>query len=84
MRKSAVVFLSFLALLCLSGKSLVPQLNVHNIFPAKGTVFDIHNVWLVGCRAQDDEADEEVPPTVDPDIGASREALRTDDETVQK
>ena len=48
------------------------------------TVFDTLNVWLVGCRAEDDGTDEEVPPTVDPDIGASREALRTDDETVQK
>lgn len=31
-----------------------------------------------------EEEEEEDAPTVDPDIGASRKALKTDDETVQK
>ncbi len=41
-----------------------------------------------GCRADDDDDDdytlEEEPAQVDPDIGASRDALKTDDEVVQR
>ena len=36
-----------------------------------------------GCRAEDGVEDVE-PPKVDPDLGASREAVRTDAEAVQR
>ena len=37
----------------------------------------------VHCKEEEDD-DEELPPTVDADLGSSRDALKTDDETVQK
>ena len=36
-----------------------------------------------GCRAEDEVEDVE-PPKADPDLGASREAVRTDVEAVQR
>ena len=44
--------------------------------------------WFVpflyaGCRAED-EAEDVEPPKADPDLGASREAVRTDAEAMQK
>ena len=42
----------------------------------------------VGCRAAEEEeemeGEEDLPGTVDVDHGASREALRTDDEVVER
>ena len=40
---------------------------------------------IVHCQEEEEEdAGTDTPPTVDPDIGASRDALKTDDETIQK
>lgn len=39
---------------------------------------------ITGCSAQDTVDDDEELPTVDPDIGASRDALKTDDEVVER
>ena len=39
-------------------------------------------VFVLGCLAQDD--DEELPPTADDDVGASREGSRTDAEAVER
>ena len=39
--------------------------------------------YWVGCRAQEEE-EETLPPTVEDDLGASREGSRTDAEAVQR
>ena len=43
-------------------------------------------IFFVGCTAENDEDNtiEQEPPEVDLDLGASRDALRTDDEAVKR
>ena len=45
----------------------------------------VASLGIVQCQEEEEEEGASAsPPTVDPDIGASRDALKTDDETVQK
>ena len=83
MKTRLLCLIGVLGLLCISGE------QAGNFVHAITFAREFYQLFTCtfsppGCRAQEEDDLEDAPATVDADIGASRDALKTDDEVVER